>query len=565
MAVKLPAIQTENLEAYDEGIKSALQKISEQNLVARIWDKDWTVWKDESKEISNRLGWLDSPPQTTAVLPRVEKLVARARHKGYTHALLLGMGGSSLAPEVLSDVFGTRKGYLKLEVLDSTVPEAVLNFRRTLDPEKTLFIVSSKSGETVETLSLFNFFFNWAADSLGKEKAGEHFIAITDPGTPLEKSAVEYHFQEIFNGDPDIGGRFSALSVFGIVPAALTGIDVRELLKRGQEMAGSCRLTSPLQENPGIFLGTILACLARSGRDKLTFILSPRTDSFFYWLEQLLAESTGKEGKGILPVIEDDDTIPGAWGSDRLFINIHLEGDRARDRLMNAIKQERQPCLRLDMTDLYSLGSQFFLWEMATAAAGSLLRINPFDQPNVAASKKKSQELIRAFKEKKVEADESPQFSEQGLSLFTDTAEVSLKKSLEAFFGQAKPGDYVGIQAFLCPTPETGKALREMRARIQHKTKLAVTVGYGPRYLHSTGQLHKGDRGNGLFIQLMADDEEDAPVPDQAGRSSSSLSFGTLKKAQAIGDWQALREAGRRVLRFHLQRTRGLETLISML
>jgi glucose-6-phosphate isomerase len=565
MEEKNEVIQTANMESYGRALKAAIQRISEEKVVERIWNKDYTIWKEEDKEISNRLGWLTSAEQMVKALPEVDKLVRQARAAGYSHALLLGMGGSSLAPEVLAKVFGTAKGHLKLEILDSTVPASVLSLKNKLRPEKTLFIVSSKSGTTVETISLFKYFFNWICESLGKELAGDHFIAITDPGTPLEELARQHRFRQIIAGDPDIGGRFSALSSFGLVPAALSGVEIKRLLERGQETARSCRQAP--EDNPGVLLGTILALMAQSGRDKATLILSPQIESFASWLEQLLAESTGKEGKGILPVLGADETVLDSGLGDRFFIFILLDSDKSRYSLIEALQRAGQPYLKLNLKDFYPLGNQFFLWEMATAITGFFLKINPFDQPNVAQSKKKAQEFIQGFREKKRLPLETPKLSQKGISLFSDFSASSLREGIQAFLSEAREGDYIAIQAFLQPASETEKHLRELRKALEKKAKLPVTTGYGPRYLHSTGQLHKGDRGNGLFIQLTADDLEDAPIPDEAGAAFSSLSFGILKKAQERGDWEALKEAGRRVVRFDLHQdiSAGLKKIASLL
>lgn len=560
-------IQTENMGLYQEDIDAALHHLSEQNIITRLWNKDHTVWKNEDKEVSDRLGWLSSPMASLDILSALEGLVQSVRADGYSHALLLGMGGSSLAPEVFSRVFAKGEGYLELEILDSSNPGAILSFKNKLNPKKTLFIVSSKSGTTVETLSLFKFFFNFAGAALGKEKAGEHFVAITDPGTPLEKLAEQHHFRSVFAGDLEIGGRFSALSPFGLLPAALIGMDIRKLLKRSQETALLCKRSSPLQDNPGVFLGAVLASMAGRGCDKATFTLSPKIESFAFWLEQLLAESTGKQGKGILPVLGDVDLYPDSYGNDRVFINIRLDGDNTHHSSIKALKEARQPCLILNLSGPYSLGSQFFLWEMATAVIGSIFKINPFDQPNVAEAKVKAHNFIKAYQEKKHFPLEKPRLSDKGLSLFSDIPASSLEKGLKAFLSQAQEGNYVAILAFLPPGQDTEKLLQDLRRKIRNKTKLAVTAGYGPRYLHSTGQFHKGDRGNGLFIQLTADDLEDISIPDEAGSLRSSLSFGILKNAQAEGDYVALREAGRRVIRFHLHQdvNGGLKKIIALL
>lgn len=561
MPERTSVIQTENLQIFEKAIRKSLDKISRRNIIARIWSKDWTVWKKDKREISNRLGWLLSPQEMTKNQPQIEKFIQTIREEGYTHALLLGMGGSSLAPEVLSTVFKTQEGYLDLHILDSTDPAAILSIKNKLNPQRTLFIVSSKSGTTVETLSLFNFFFNWVSES------GSHFIAITDPGTPLEDIARNLCFRACYLGDPEIGGRFSALSPFGLVPSALKGIEIQKILDKGQEMAALCQISSPLQNNPGAFLGAILGVLAEASRDKATFILSPKIESFGFWLEQLIAESTGKEGKAILPVVGEPLTRLDAYGDDRFFVYLRLEEDKTYEPAINALKGAQWPLITLTLSDIYELGSQFFLWEMATAISCFLLGINPFDQPNVEASKKKTLEILKIYKEKGMLYPEKPAFKEKEISLYSEIAATSMKRGFELFLAQARPGDYVAIQAFLQPCSEIVEALQSLRVRLRDKTKLAVTVGFGPRFLHSTGQLHKGDKGNGLFIQLVAADLLDLPIPDQPGSPHSTLSFRVLKEAQARGDRETLKERGRRVIRFHLGENvrEGLKKIISFI
>jgi len=544
-------IQTENTRNYQAAIQQALDEISKQNIIPRIWNKDWAVWGKEPKDISNRLGWLTSPNDSLQALPRIKSLAQAIKNERYTHALLLGMGGSSLAPEVMGKVFKTAKGYLKLEVLDSTDPGVVLHFKRTLNPKKTLFIVSSKSGTTVETLSFLSFFYSWICESEGQKEAGSHFIAITDPGTPLEEMAIRYRFRSLFSGDPEIGGRFSALSAFGLVPGVLKGIDVKKILKSGQEMASLCRLLSASQ-NPGVYLGAILGVLAQAGRDKATFVISRRIESFGAWLEQLIAESTGKNGKGILPVLEELLTSPDIYGNDRVFIFLKLRGDKDLEPQLKILKKKNFPMIKISFSTPYSLGGQFFLWEMTTSVAGFILGVNPFDQPDIDSAKKKTKEMVAAYKENGTLPEKKPILQERGLSLYSEIPAPSIKENLQAFLRNGKPGDYIALQAFLEPSAEIVMLLQNLRIRLQVQTKLATTFGFGPRYLHSTGQLHKGDGGKGLFIQLTADDLQDVPIPDHPDSPECSLTFGVLKSAQATGDFEALREAGRRAIRFHL-------------
>jgi glucose-6-phosphate isomerase/transaldolase/glucose-6-phosphate isomerase len=560
-----PLIETANLQDYEKAIADCLADLARRKVISRIWKKDWTVWQDDPGEVRNRLGWLTSPRAMGKRLGGIKLYARRIREKGYTQALLLGMGGSSLAPLVLSDVFKTPAGFLDLGILDLTDPAAVLGWQRRLDPAKTLFIVSSKSGTTVETSSFFRYFWNWASDRLGVKKTGGHFAAITDPGTPLEEEARRLGFGAIFAGDPEIGGRFSALSPFCLVPAALKGIRVESLLEAAVAMSVQCRREPDLMTNPGALLGTILGVLADKGRDKLTFLLSPRFRSFGLWLEQLIAESTGKEGKGILPVNGESAGAGNAYGDDRVFVRIKEEGETAGEAAARHLETAGFPLLSLIVPGPSHLGSQFFLWEFATAVAGYFLGINPFDQPDVDSAKKKTQEFVRYYLEHGSLPEEKPLHRRGGISLYSDFSAPSFGRSLERFLSSAAPGDYLAVQAFLAPTRETDAALQKLRHRFRDRTQLATTVGYGPRFLHSTGQLHKGDRGNGLFIQITADDRHDAAIPDSPGDAGSSLSFGLLKAAQARGDFEALKSRGRRIIRFHLGKdaAAGLERLLS--
>jgi transaldolase/glucose-6-phosphate isomerase len=526
-----------DLGKYQAAVDAALAKMDAGDVIARIWKHDHTVWKPEPTEITNRLGWLRIAEAMVENVPRMEALAAEVREAGYTYVLLLGMGGSSLAPELFSKVFAQANG-LSLAVLDSTDPGAVLAQTERLDPGSTLFVVATKSGGTAETLSFFKFFYNRVAGALGAGKAGEHFVAITDPGSKLVDIAERYGFRVCFLNDPNIGGRFSALSYFGLLPAALAGVDVRRLLDRAMAMVRACGLDVPLGDNPGAWLGAILGELAKSGRDKVTFAISPAVASFGDWVEQLVAESTGKEGVGILPVVGEPLGAVGVYGPDRLFVHIRLEGDATYDAGLAALEADGYPVVRFGLHDAYDLGGQFFLWEFATAVAGHRLGINPFDQPNVESAKVQARKMIAAYKEK-------------GALPPVKSAPLAAE-ALSEFLAQARPGDYISLQAYVQPTPETGTALVELRLKLRDKLHLATTVGYGPRFLHSTGQLHKGDGGNGLFIQFTHDPPRDAGIPDEVGKQESSMTFGVLIAAQSLGDRQALLDNGRRVIRFHL-------------
>jgi transaldolase/glucose-6-phosphate isomerase len=542
------------------GVNHSLTEMAAQNIIKRIWDLDYTIWKPQPTEITNRLGWLHSPEDMRLQVGKIESLVKAVRSDAYTHALLLGMGGSSLAPELFSRTFTGKlrsSGGLQVEVLDSTHPEVVQDFAKNLDPFKTLFIVSTKSGTTEETLSFFKYFYNQVAAAVGKEQAGDHFVAITDPGSKLAQMGEQYRFREVFLNDPNIGGRYSALSFFGLVPAALAGVDLGRLLDSAAAMAERCKPNRPVQDNPAARLGALLGEAARSGRDKLTFSLSPAIASFGDWVEQLIAESTGKEGKGILPVVGEPLGPPAGYGGDRLFVQIRLEDDASQDAALAVLQQAGFPVVRLLLQDAYDLGGQFFLWELATAVASHLLGINPFDQPNVESAKIAARGMMAAYKATGALPETRPDLQESELRVYYPPQGLPGEahtpvEALRLFLEGLRPGDYIALQAFLRPTPEVTSALDDLRLRLRGRYPVAATLGFGPRFLHSTGQLHKGDAGRGLFLQFTGDPAQDAPIPDEAGLQASSSSFGALLLAQALGDRQALLDAGRRVLRFHL-------------
>ncbi len=530
--------QEATLGPYQTAVDNALNDINRQHIVKRIWAHDHTVWKRDPTEIANRLGWLHIADAMMDDLHRLESLTKALCSDGYTRALLLGMGGSSLAPAVFRKTFGVADGYLDLAILDSTDPGFVLAHAEGLDVSRTLFIVATKSGTTVETLSLFKFFYNRVSEELGMGQTGEHFVAITDPGSPLADVASSLNFRATFLNDPNIGGRYSALSYFGLVPAALGGVDVALLLDRAVTGLSSCEACVKAEDNPGAWLGAAMGVLARAGRDKLTLVASPAIASFGTWVEQLIAESTGKEDRGILPVVGEPLGSPEMYGDDRLFVHLRVKDDSSHDDGLAALERVGHPVIRLHLHDRHDLGGQFFIWEMATAVAGHLMGINPFDQPNVEAAKILARKMVAQY----AETGELPSGSFAPV-----TAEV-----LNDFLAQGRRGDYVALQAYVRPTEATDATLQELRTRLRDRLRLATTVGYGPRFLHSTGQLHKGDAGRGLFIQFTADDERDVAIPEEAGSPSSSITFGALKAAQALGDQQALLDIGRRVIRLHL-------------
>jgi transaldolase/glucose-6-phosphate isomerase len=554
-----------HLGTYQDAVDAALAEMKEKQVMARIWDHDHTVWKPQAQEITNRLGWLHVAEAMGAEVQRIQELTDAVRADNYTHALLLGMGGSSLAPEVFCKTFGVKEGYLDLAVLDSTDPGAVSAHVERLDPNRSLFIVSTKSGTTVETRSFFKFFYNWVSDAIGAQRAADDFIAITDPDTPLADIAERYHFRETFLNDPNIGGRYAALSLVGLVPGALIGMDIALLLNRAQRMAADCKAPKPPapENNMGARLGAVLGELAKAGRDKVTLVASAQVASFGDWLEQLIAESTGKEGRGIVPVVGEPLGLPENYGEDRLFVHLYLDGDETNEAALAALEADGHPFVRISLHDRYDLGGQCFLWEMAVAVASHRLGVNPFDQPNVEAAKARARQAVDEYKEKGILPAATPTVIDGTISVYGVVKAESPGAALRTFLAQAEAGDYISIQAYVQPTAEIGSALQGLRTRMRDRYRLATTLGYGPRFLHSTGQLHKGDGGHGLFLQITADDPKDIPIPDEGGSSDASLTFGVLKTAQALGDWQALLDAGRRVIRFHLGRdaVKGLKAL----
>ncbi|MCX6556405.1 MAG: glucose-6-phosphate isomerase [Candidatus Aminicenantes bacterium] len=546
----------EALTACRDEVAEAEARLRAQRIVERIWEKDFRVWGSEPAEIANRLGWLDCPETSLARADEIIAFVTTIRAEGFTNALLLGMGGSSLAAEVFSHSFAVKEGYLAVDVLDSTHPGAVLDFAAKLDPEKTLYIVSTKSGGTVETFSLMKFFYNQTLARVGRDKAGSHFIAITDPGSGLETAARQLGFRKIFLNDPNIGGRYAALSLFGIVPAALLGIDIREILRRAALMA---RSSKGHEGNTPARLGAIMGCLAAIGRDKITFFTSAGLASFADWLEQLIAESTGKEGKGILPLVNEELLPSQTYAGDRLFVCLRLQDDHALDRTVQGLRAAGQPLVEIVCRDIFAIGGEFFRWEMATAIAGWLLGIQPFNQPNVESAKVLAREMLAEFSRSGTLPRPSPTFTAAGLKVYADGQAGNSTGLRRDYFGKdardfaAKGIAYIAIQAYMKPDEASARALQGFRNLLQERYRTAVSIGYGPRFLHSTGQLHKGDAGKGLFVQLLSRIDEDAPIPDQAGADKSSVSFATLITAQAFGDRQALLENRRRVVTFQFE------------
>ena len=550
-----------NLDAI---VGTTLARLRAEHFTERLWARDPSLWKTEPEHqriISNSLGWLTVPQLMLARLDDLLQFVEEVRGAGYRHAVVLGMGGSSLCPDVCRVTFGTAPGYLELHVLDSTVPACVAGVEEEIDVPNTLFLVSSKSGGTVESLSFFKYFYERVRQTKG-EAAGENFVAITDPGTSLEMLAHELRFRRVFPGQIDIGGRYSALSNFGMVPAALAGVDVRQLLERAQGMARACSPDVPPAENPGISLGVLLAEAARAGRDKLTVVMSAGIYTFGDWVEQLVAESTGKEGVGILPVIREYVGDRLAYEDDRVFVHMCVAGETkriAKSRL-KTLESVGHPVVRITLEDKYDLGKEFFRWEIATATAGALLGINPFDQPNVQECKDHTHRLLGEFRAQGRLPEGEPRAVFEDVKFYCgspgggegaaqgEVTPASGAECVAAFLAQAQPGSYIALLPYLEPTSTHKAAIQAFRLQVRDGLRLATTVGYGPRYLHSTGQLHKGGPTTGLFILITADDKEDLAIPGEP------YTFGVLKQAQALGDFEALRSKGWPVVRFHLGR-----------
>ncbi|MCK4893222.1 MAG: glucose-6-phosphate isomerase, partial [Calditrichia bacterium] len=499
------------LSNYEEIINQSLQELKSENVLSRIWSIDYTLWKSDPREISNRLGWLKSPELMQSKISELSDFSQDIIKEKFTTAVLLGMGGSSLAPEVFRKTFGIKRGYLDLIVLDSTDPGAVNDVYDRCDPSKTLFIVSTKSGGTVETLSFMKYFYNRVLQQLGENRIGKHFVAITDPGSGLEKIAKHLHFRRVFLNDPDIGGRYSVLSYFGLLPAALLGVDLEVLLARA---AQEVEYDSPEQElqSPAAILGLIMGILAKQGRDKLTFIMSEKIQYFGSWVEQLIAESTGKEGRGILPVVGEEILDVRDYTADRIFVFIHLKADKSFEDTIKKFSLSGHPVMVIVLDDIYELGKEFFKWEIATVIAGWSLKINPFDQPNVESAKILARDMVKSYKESGMLKEGDPVYTTNQIQFFGDVAGKSVKEIFSHLIDSKSIDEtsdsnrsYIAIQAYIKPDSALNESLHHLRTLLQKKYRLATTVGYGPRFLHSTGQLHKGDAGHGIFIQLSAD------------------------------------------------------------
>ncbi|MCS6816701.1 MAG: bifunctional transaldolase/phosoglucose isomerase [Blastocatellia bacterium] len=553
-------------EALAQAVRERLAQWERDRMVERLWAGEASIWTNDGED--RWLGWLRVVEQEKARAPMYAALRESAQRAGIAHVLLLGMGGSSLAPEVFARVFPSGEGAPRLLVLDSIDPGDVRAVEAQIDLRRALVIVSSKSGTTLESNLLLEYFLARMKRALGPERAGEHFLAITDPGTPLSEIAVREGFRHCFYGLESIGGRYSALSVFGLVPAALMGVEVERLLESAQRMIRRCRPEVPIAENPGVVLGAILGESAQRGQDKITILASQSLAAFGAWLEQLLAESTGKDGKGVVPV--DDEALgpPDVYGRDRVFVGFQLESDSSEERPADRLRAaghallERSdiasrsvvgpPILQLTLSDLYDLGGLFFLWEMVTAVLGAILGVNPFDQPDVEASKAEARALARAYEETGVLAHPEVLLRDGNLVLFADEAnrrelnaragERSLEGYLRAHLERLREGDYFALLAYVERSNAHRQQLRLIRHRVRDGRRVATSLGFGPRFLHSTGQLHKGGPNTGVFLHVIGSDAWDHAIP---GRS---YTFGLIKRAQAYGDFAVLARRGRRQL-----------------
>lgn len=543
---------------FKKEFEKTIKKISGENLVKRIWEKDASVWMDgqEYRElINNRLGWLTLPASMKANTNEINSFTEEIRNDGFKYSVLMGMGGSSMFPEVCIETFGISEGYPRMHVLDSTDPMTVFETENSVDIDNTLFIVASKSGGTIEVDSFFRFFYDIISQRKGND-AGKQFIAITDPGTQLESLAKEKNFRKIFTNPADIGGRYSALSYFGLVPAALIGVDIKKLLNNAEDMMDDCMLEN-VKKNPGILAGALAGTACLNGADKLTFDLSQEIRSFGYWVEQLIAESTGKEGKGILP-IEGEDSAK-KYGKDRIFASIYLGKKNKKLKL-----SKKTPHMIFQIKDIYEMGGQFFLWEFATAVMGSLLGINPFDEPNVKESKDNTGNVLKYYEENKSLPEQVPQAMKQDLKIYHEGSAAKSKDAediMKKFLKQIKKGNYFSIMAYITRNKKTGKQLQKIRDLIMKDKQVATTVGYGPRFLHSTGQYHKGGPDEGVFMQIVSEDTKDLDIPGKP------YSFGTLKQAQATGDYESLVRHKRKVIRIDAGRNteKGLRELYKII
>jgi transaldolase / glucose-6-phosphate isomerase len=551
-------------DSFSTPFAAARDDWKKSDKVRRLWQCDASLWTatDENKW----LGWLVITEEQLAHISVLHEVADDIKSAGFKHALLLGMGGSSLCPEVLRLTFGKIDGYPDLQVLDSTDPAQIKAIESNVDLASTICIVSSKSGSTLEPNIYKQYFFERVKEKIGDPEVSNRFIAITDPGSKLQEVAERDKFHRIFMGVPSIGGRYSALSNFGMVPAAVMGVDVSKFLNSTAEMVRACGAASPADNNPGVLLGLILGVAANLGRDKLTIATSPGIYDLGAWLEQLIAESTGKLGKGIIPVDREPLAKPDIYSHDRVFAYLRLESapDKSQDVAINALESAGHPVVRIAVDNIYNLGQEFFRWEIATAVAGSVIGINAFNQPDVEASKIETKKLTSEYEKTGKLPDESPFFEGDGIKLYADDKNSAtlrgkprLTEVLKAHLGRVNTGDYFAVLGYITMNESNEKALQAIRLAVRDKKKVATVLGFGPRFLHSTGQAYKGGPNSGVFLQITCDDAVDLPVPGQ------KYTFGTVKAAQARGDFAVLAERGRRALRAHLGKdvAAGLATL----
>ena len=544
-------------DSLASAVRQALADWQASGKVGRLWARDPSLWTGADE--GGWLGWLGIVEDQLTHAERLTSLGEEVRAAGFRDAVVLGMGGSSLCPEVLALTFGAQHGSPRLRVLDSTDPAQIKTLGDKVDPACALFIVSSKSGSTLEPNIFKQYFFERVKEAVGADQAGDHFIAVTDPGSKLQKVAEDDGFRHIFHGVPSIGGRYSALSDFGMVPAAVMGIDVVRFLERTHKMALACSPRQLAEDNPGVVLGSILGSAANQGRDKVTIIASPGVWDLGTWLEQLLAESTGKQGKGLIPVDREPVGSPRTYGDDRLFVYVRLESapDSAQDRAVEALANAGHAVVQIPVADACELGAEFFRWEIATAVAGSLIGINPFDQPDVEASKIATRRLTDEYEMTGSLPGETPLLDADGIKLFADDenrsslssaagTDSSLVGYLRAHLNRLSAGDYLGLLAYIEMNETHEQTLQEIRRAVRDSKRVATCVGFGPRFLHSTGQAYKGGPNSGAFLQITCDEAADLAVPGQ------KYTFGVVKAAQARGDFQVLAERNRRALRVHL-------------
>ena len=540
-------------EKLESLVKASLDDWKKNDKVRRLWQRDASIWTGSDE--GQWLGWLDITEKQLAQLDVFKKVAADVKKAKFKHALLLGMGGSSLCPEVLRMTFGKIKGFPALHVLDSTDPAQIKAIEARVDLKSTICIVSSKSGSTLEPNIYKQYFFEQIKKKVGAKEAGNRFIAITDPGSKMQQVAEADKFRHIFFGVPNIGGRYSALSNFGMIPAAVMGLDVAKFLKNTQEMVKACGAGVAADKNPGVLLGVILGTAAKEGLDKVTFISSPGISDLGAWLEQLIAESTGKQGKGIIPIDREKLAKPEAYGNDRVFAYLRLETkpDKKQDAAVAALEKDGLPVVRISVKNTYSLGQEFFRWEIATAVAGAIIGINAFNQPDVEASKIETRKLTSEYESTGKLPPEGPFFEAEGLKFYADPKNVAalrgaatLRDLMKMHLDRINAGDYFGVLGYITMNEANEGALQVIRHNVRDAKKVATVLGFGPRFLHSTGQAYKGGPDTGVFLQITCDDKIDFPVPGQ------KYTFGVVKAAQARGDFAVLAERGRRALRVHI-------------